>query len=42
MKVKTISIREDQQDWIVEHSINLSRFVQKQIDMVMADGSDSS
>jgi hypothetical protein len=32
MITKSISIRDDQQKWIVEKSINLSRFVQKHID----------
>ena len=32
MIVKSITISDDQQKWIVEKSINLSRFVQSAID----------
>jgi len=39
---KNISIREDQQTWIVENSINLSRFVQRRIDEVMVAADDGS
>jgi len=32
---KTITIREDQAEWIEKHHINLSRFVQAKIDEEM-------
>lgn len=31
---KTISIKDEHEEWIQKHSINLSRFVQKKIDEV--------
>ncbi len=33
---KTITVREDQAEWLDELSISLSRFVQKKIDEEMA------
>lgn len=35
MERKNITIRDDQNDWINEHSVNLSWFVQKCIDKTM-------
>ncbi len=35
MKRKTITIRDDQEKWIQENSLNLSRFVQKRLDELM-------
>lgn len=32
---KSISIREDQNEWLKEHSINLSRLVQRALDQLM-------
>ncbi|WP_269764018.1 hypothetical protein [Natronomonas pharaonis] len=32
MKRKTITIREDQEEWIQENHLNLSSFVQEQLD----------
>jgi len=37
MKIKTISIKDEHEDWIKDNSINLSRFVQKKIDEMIAD-----
>jgi hypothetical protein len=37
MIYKTITIKDQHQRWIKENSINLSRFVQKQIDEAMED-----
>lgn len=36
MRIKTISIRDDQEAWIQEESLNLSRFVQRKLDERMA------
>lgn len=35
MVKKTINIKQPHEDYIIEKSINLSRFVQKQLDNVM-------
>jgi len=35
MKRKTITIRDDQEKWVQENTLNLSRFVQKKLDEVM-------
>jgi hypothetical protein len=35
MKTKTLTIRDDQQEWVMKYSINLSRFVQKRLDEAM-------
>lgn len=32
MKTKTITITDEQEEWIKDNDINLSRFVQKRID----------
>jgi len=37
---KTITIREDQAEWIKKHFINLSRFVQEKIDEEMKKEKD--
>lgn len=37
-KVKCISIKEDQDRWIVDNCINLSAFVQKRLDEVINKG----
>ncbi len=37
MIIKSISIRDDQRDWIVANSINLSWLVQKHLDDKMGD-----
>jgi len=41
MKIKTISIHDEHQDWIERESINLSRFVQKKIDEAIRRRNDS-
>ena len=35
MKKKTITIRDDQEKWVQENTLNLSRFVQKKLDELM-------
>lgn len=35
MKRKTITIRDDQEKWVQENTLNLSRFVQKKLDELM-------
>ncbi len=35
MITKNISIRDDQQDWIIKRSLSLSRFVQRRLDEEM-------
>ena len=42
MKTKNVTIREDQQKFIKEHCINLSRFLQKHLDKEMEARGDVS
>jgi len=36
---KTISIRDDQEEWIQEHHLSLSSFVQEKLDELIEDRS---
>ncbi len=40
MDRKNITIREDQSEWVHDNEINLSRFVQEQIDEAMGPSED--
>jgi len=35
MKRKNVTIRDDQEAWVQENTLNLSRFVQKKLDELM-------
>ncbi|MEF8814819.1 MAG: hypothetical protein V5A55_13520 [Halovenus sp.] len=37
MKRKTITIREDQEEWIQENHLNLSSFVQEKLDELIEE-----
>jgi hypothetical protein len=37
VKRKTITIREDQEEWIQENHLNLSSFVQEQLDKLIEE-----
>jgi len=37
VKRKTITIREDQEEWIQENHLNLSSFVQKKLDELIEE-----
>jgi len=37
VKRKTITIREDQEEWIQENHLNLSSFVQEQLDELIEE-----
>ncbi|WP_459825808.1 hypothetical protein [Halorubrum luteum] len=37
MRRKTITIREDQEEWIQENHLNLSSFVQEQLDELIEE-----
>lgn len=37
MREKSITVREDQAEWIEENYLNLSRFVQGKLDELMSD-----
>ncbi|QSG04859.1 hypothetical protein [Halapricum desulfuricans] len=37
MKRKTITIREDQEEWIQDNHLNLSSFIQEQLDELIEE-----